>query len=70
VYPHTHNNELAQAHQAELREEAAEHRLARQVRTARQLPPQGRGATIVPHLDTQMLGPHRGLALEVWRLEV
>jgi hypothetical protein len=47
VYPHTHNNELAQAHQAELWEEAAQHRLARQVRTARQLPPQGRGATLL-----------------------
>ena len=47
LYPHTYNNELAQAHQAELREEAAQHRRARQVRTAPQVPPQGRGATLL-----------------------
>jgi hypothetical protein len=47
VYPHTHNNELAQAHQAELREEAAQHGLARLSRTTPQVPPQGRGATLV-----------------------
>ena len=41
LYPHTYNNELAQAHQAELREEVAQLRLARQV------PPQPRGATLL-----------------------
>ena len=41
VYPHTHNYDVAQAHQAELREEVAQLRLARQV------PPQPRGATLL-----------------------
>jgi hypothetical protein len=47
LYPHTYNYDVAQAHQAELREIVAQLRLARQVRTARQVPPQPRGATLL-----------------------
>jgi hypothetical protein len=42
LYPHTYNYELAQGHQADLREEVAQHRLARQARMARGVPPQPR----------------------------
>jgi hypothetical protein len=47
LYPHTYNYDLVQAHQADLREEVAQHRLAQQVRTARQVPPQPRGAALL-----------------------
>ena len=47
MYPHRYNYELAQAHQAALREEVAQHRMARQARTARQVPPQPRGETLL-----------------------
>jgi hypothetical protein len=47
LYPHTYSDELVQAHQADLREEAAQQRLARQVRTARQGPPQPQGRTLL-----------------------
>jgi hypothetical protein len=48
-YPHTYGYQVAQAHQAELREEAAQQWLARQVRRAPQGPVQPRreGTTLL-----------------------
>jgi hypothetical protein len=40
-------DEMARAYLAGLRQEAAEHRMAEQVRTARQAPPQPRAATVL-----------------------
>jgi hypothetical protein len=42
LYPHHYNYDLAQTHLADLREELAQHRLARQVRMARGGPVQPR----------------------------
>jgi hypothetical protein len=47
LYPRTYRYESVQAHQADVREEAAQQRLARQVRTARQGPPQPQGTTLL-----------------------
>lgn len=47
MYPRTYSYELAQAHQADLREEAAQQQLARQVRRARQGPVQPQGTTLL-----------------------
>ena len=47
MYPHRYNYELAQAHQAALREEVAQHRMTRQARTAHRVPPQPRGETLL-----------------------
>ena len=41
------HDELARAYQAALQQEAAQHRMAEQVRTARQVPPQPRGDTLL-----------------------
>jgi hypothetical protein len=41
------HDEVAQAHQAALREEVAQRRMARQVRMARQAPSQTRGDTLL-----------------------
>jgi hypothetical protein len=42
LYPHNYNYDLARAHQADLREEVAQHQLARRVRAARRVPGQPR----------------------------
>jgi hypothetical protein len=47
VYPCSYSYALAQAHQAKLRQEAAQQRLARQGRTARQGVPQPQGTTLL-----------------------
>ena len=41
------HDELARAHRLALQQEAAQHRMAEQVRTARQAPPQPRAATLL-----------------------
>jgi hypothetical protein len=41
------HDEMARAYLAALRQEAAEHRMTEQVRTARQVPPQPRGDTLL-----------------------
>jgi hypothetical protein len=41
------HDEMARAYLAALRQEAAEHRMAEQVSTARQAPPQPRAATLL-----------------------
>ena len=41
------HDELARAYQAALQQEAAQHRMAEQVRTAPQVPPQARGDTLL-----------------------
>jgi hypothetical protein len=58
LYPHHHNYELAQRHLADLREEAAQQRLARQARVARGGPaqPRPRRFAALLHLGRARLG--------------
>ena len=58
LYPHHYNYELAHRHQAYLREEAAQQRLARQARAARGGPaqPRPRRFAALLHLGRARLG--------------
>ena len=58
LYPHHYRYELAQRHLADLREEAAQQRLARQARVAREGParPRPRRFAALVHLGRARLG--------------